>query len=230
MEKTMILFFDCETVGNWPDLETLKNDNVEFYEPWMKRDTFLRERYDTNKSISPNDLYKEKAGLQPEFSRIICVSFGKFNKDGTKQIQSFYGNEIDILKSCAGVINNAEKAGYKICGHNIKRFDIPVLWKRMLVHGINPPNSINNFGKKPWEITALDTAEIWSNGIWQESFTSLETLSILFGIKSSKNEIQANQVHEIYWNKGILDIVPYCEGDVVAQMDVFESINKIGAL
>jgi DNA polymerase elongation subunit (family B) len=127
-------------------------------------------------------------------------------------------------------MNNAEKAGHKICGHNIKRFDIPFMWKRMLVHGINPPTCINNFGKKPWEVTALDTAEIWSGGAWQESFTSLETLSALFGIHSPKSTMQADRVHHEYWAGNVSDIGSYCEGDVVAQMDVFEAVNKTGAI
>jgi DNA polymerase elongation subunit (family B) len=233
MEKTKILFFDLETVGNWPTLAAMRDDAPEFYGPWLKRDAFFRERYENNRDMEPEALYRAKSGLQPEFSRVACASFGTFGQDGEKKMRSFTGTEHEILKSAGAVINNADKHGFKLCGHNIKRFDLPFLWKRMLVNGINPPNSVNNFNKKPWDVTAIDTAELWSNGAWQESFTSLETLTALFGIPSPKAEMQADKVHDEFWLHGSGShgaIARYCEGDVIALMDVFDAINKTGAL
>ena len=233
MEKNKVLFFDLETSGGYPDFQTMETEAPRFADLWMKRDAFLRERYADNKQYSVNELFKLKAGLQPEFAKVVCASFGYFGPDGvTKKITSYYeGDEVSILNSARGVINNAEKAGWKICGHNIKRFDISFLWKRMLINKISPPGLISSWGKKPWEITAIDTAELWSGGVWQESFASLDALSALFEIPSPKEVMHGSRVHDTYWvEKNYSKIATYCEGDVHAVMDVLSAILEITPL
>ena len=234
MEKNKILFFDLETASNFRNYETMQDEAPRFAELWMKRDHFLRERYEENRGLTVSELFEQKAGLQPEFARVVCASFGYFDSTGNKKIVSYtdsdVGNEKEILMASKGVINNAERAGWKLCGHNVRRFDIPFLWKRMLTHKIQPPGLINSWGKKPWEMTTIDTAELWSGGVWQESFTSLDTLSALFDIPSPKATMQASRVHGLYWSTGnkdfSVDIAEYCEGDVIAVMDIVDNIIK----
>jgi len=194
MEKNKLLFFDLETAGNWATYSNMQAEAPRFAELWDKRDAFLRERYEGNRELSTGELFISKSGLQPEFARVVCASFGYFTPDGAKRLTSYTGSEYDILMSAKGVINNAERQGWRICGHNIKRFDIPFLWKRMLTNKIAPPNLISAIGKKPWEITAIDTAELWSGGVWQESFASLDTLSALFDIPSPKEIMHGSRV------------------------------------
>jgi DNA polymerase elongation subunit (family B) len=231
MEKNKLLFWDLETAGNWPDYNTMKETDPRFAELWMKRDAFLRERYEGNRDLNENELFMLKSGLQPEFGRVVCASFGYFSASGEKKVTSYYSDEHSILTAAKGVINNAQKAGWQLCGHNIKRFDIPFLWKRMLSHKIAPPPLISAWGKKPWEMTSVDTAELWSGGVWQESFASLDTLSALFDIPSPKEVMQASRVHATYWEeKDYTKIAKYCEGDIHATMDIMSQILEITPL
>jgi hypothetical protein len=112
----------------------------------------------------------------------------------------------------------------KIIGHNVKRFDIPVICKRSIINHVTIPPILEIHDKKPWEIDVLDTAELWAHGAWQEGFTGLELLCEVLGIPNPKEETHASQVQSIYWTpiqnindeKGLDRIARYCGNDVVA--------------
>ena len=86
----------------------------------------------------------------------------------------------------------------------------------MLLNGIPLPAILNIAGKKPWEISFLDTMELWRFGDYK-SYTSLKLLTHIFGIPSPKDDIDGSQVAGVYWGeKDLLRIVRYCEKDVLA--------------
>jgi 3'-5' exonuclease len=70
-------------------------------------------------------------------------------------------------------------AAHYLCAHNGKEFDFPYLSRRMLINGLDLPYLLDNFAKKPWETTLLDTMELWKFGDYK-SFTSLELLCSCF--------------------------------------------------
>jgi predicted PolB exonuclease-like 3'-5' exonuclease len=115
-----------------------------------------------------------------------------------------------------------------MCGHNIKGFDIPMLAKRMMIHGFAPPPIIPTADTKPWEIKALDTKELW-NGTNPFTIASLELISVSMGCESSKGgPVTGGVVHHSYWEAGILDkIAEYCENDVKALVDLIEKFDKL---
>jgi hypothetical protein len=166
-------------------------------------------------------IFLEKAALEAEFSRVVCVSFGSFNEDGTIRAMSFYGkDEIDILNKTNKILNNAHIKGWKLCGHNIKGFDISCLGKRMLYNGIIPSQNIQIWDKKPWEIPLLDTAEIFSFGNWaNQKYLGLDLLACSLGIKSPKDEIKGSDVSRVFWNDENYEMIKeYCERDVETVM------------
>ena len=113
-------------------------------------------------------------------------------------------------------------------GHNIKRFDIPFLCKRLILNGLEIPEQFKVYGKKPWELTFIDTAEVWSFGAWQESFTSLDILTTALGIPTPKSDIDGSQVGEVYWqDEDYKRIADYCEKDVAATINVLMQLSGL---
>ena len=49
---------------------------------------------------------------------------------------------------------------HRLCGHNAKEFDFPFIARRMLIHQISLPQSLQLFNKKPWEVPHLDTLHL----------------------------------------------------------------------
>lgn len=217
------LYLDVETVPAFNDIEDLKSKNERLYKLWKKRELYYKDAYAEMRDLSEGDVYLSKAGLEPEFSRIVCVSFGSFTDSGEKRFASFYGeDEIDILNKSAKVLTNASVKGWKLCGHNIKGFDVPCLGKRMIYNGISLPANLKIWDKKPWETSFMDTSEIFAFGSWiQQKYLSLDLLACSLEIPSPKQNMDGSMVSDYFWNlKDYESIKNYCEMDVNTVMEI----------
>lgn len=217
------LYFDVETAALYGNIEALRDENPRLYELWKKRELYYIGAYPALANEDPDVIYKQKAGLEPEFSRVVCVSFGSFTDTGEERFASFYGeDEYDILTKSAKVLNNAASKNWKLCGHNIKGFDVPCLGKRMIYLGINPPANIRIWDKKPWEIPYVDTSDVFAFGSWtHQKYLSLDLLSCSLGIESPKEIIDGSKVNDSFWiDKDYEKIKTYCELDVSTVMEV----------
>jgi len=172
-------------------------------------------------------LWINRASLHPEFGRVVCISFGVFTPEGVERITSFYGeDEKDILEKANKVLSNSRSKSFKLAGQNIKNFDIPYLGKRMLINNITPDPIIQTWNKKPWETSFLDLAEVFSFGAWGQTFSSLDLISHVLGVPTSKDNMEGSQVHEYYWNGDVESIKDYCEQDVICTMNCFKRISS----
>jgi len=227
-ELNKFLYFDLETISQFGSLEDLERENSRLYDCWKKREDYYRKSYSDMKDLTSEEIYKEKAGLEPEFGRIICASFGVIEEFGEKRFMSFCSeDEKEILEKSKKIIINSEYKNFKLCGHNVKGFDVPYLGKRMIYNKINPPSSLMVSSKKPWEINILDTTELFSFGNYiQGRYLGLELLTCSLGIDSPKTEMEGSKVNRVYWEEKDLEkIKNYCELDVDSVMKVLESVS-----
>lgn len=227
-ELHKLLYFDLETISQFSSLDELKEYNPRLYECWKKREDYYRKSYSDLKDLTPNEIYMDKSPLEPEFGRIVCASFGVLEDNNEKRFISFCSdNEIEILESCKKILINTEHKGFKMCGHNVKSFDVPYLGKRMIYNKITPPSSLMVSNKKPWEINILDTTELFSFGNHiQGKYLGLELLSCSLGVESPKVEMEGSKVNSAYWGEKDLEkIKRYCELDVDSVMKVLNSVS-----
>jgi hypothetical protein len=222
-----ILFLDIETVGVYPDWETLVKENeplsfqFEHYFDWFQK----RFPEDADKG----QMFVNRAALVPEFARIACVSVAFVTEQGEVKMQSFSNpDEKKMLLEVQKLLYRVGELGFFLCGHNVKGFDIPMLAKRMIMNGIMPPKILPGHDTKPWEIKALDTKEVWQYGGYG-SIASLELMCVCLGVESSKTmEVTGNKVHEAFWiKKDIEGIVKYCEKDVSVLIDVVKKLMNL---
>ena len=223
-EIEKLLYFDVETACIERDLETLKEKNPRLADLWKKRAIYYRNANPVDLADSDDsEIYLAKASLEPEFSKVVCVSFGSYSDESIPRLKSFYGdNEREILDNTNKVLNNAHAKAWKLCGHNIKGFDIPCLSKRMIYNGINPSLTIQTHNKKPWEIAHIDTSELFAFGSFtQQRSLSLDLLSCSLGIPSPKESMDGSKVNLAFWDDmAYSDICRYCEADVETVMKV----------
>jgi DNA polymerase elongation subunit (family B) len=223
-----ILYFDVETAGGYRTYEDLLEGNPRLGKLWEKRAKYFRANAAGMGDLTDAEIYLQKSGLEPEFGRVVCVSFGLWDDHGNHKMTSFYGkDEREILEKTAKVFSNAAAKGMKICGHNIKMFDIPFLGKKIVFNGMDVPSVLQLWDKKPWEIPILDTAEFFSFGSWSQKFLGLDLLACSLGVESPKEDIDGSQVHGTYWDdKDYERIKEYCERDVITVMDVLEKVSR----
>ena len=216
-----ILFLDIETV---PQHENFNEVSPELQNLYAKKTEYQRKE-----EFIPSEFY-HRAGIWAEFGKIICISAGYMvQKNGERQLRttSFWGEEKDILVDFKNLLETHYNSPKNLlCAHNGKEFDFPFIARRMIIHGIQIPKSLNLFGKKPWEVPHLDTMELWKFGDYKH-FTSLKLLTAILNIPSPKDDIDGSQVRDVFYKEKNIDrIVLYCEKDVVAVAQILLKFNN----
>ena len=223
-----ILFIDIETVPTQPD-HSLLSDRMQA--EWARKAKFIKSGIEENPD--PATLFGERAGIFSEFAKVVCIGFGSLSEQDNKwkmRLKALTNdNEKILLNDFCEVINKFSKhyRDIRFCGHNIKEFDIPFLCRRMVINGIPLPGCLQVSGKKPWEVSHLDTMEMWKFGD-HKNFTSLSLLAEIFGIPSPKSDIDGSMVASVYWNdKDLERIGKYCLQDVLTSAKVYLRLKEI---
>ncbi len=218
-----ILFLDIETV---PQENTWENLPTSIQDLFAQKTAYQR----NNEELSPEEFY-ERAGIWAEFGKIICISVGYFNKADSKRqlrLKSFYGDdEKQLLIEFKDLLErHFSKQQQVLCAHNGKEFDFPYIARRMIINQIDLPQKLNLFGKKPWEVSHMDTMELWKFGDYKH-YSSLKLLTTILGIPSPKDDIDGSEVAKVYYKeKDLLRIVRYCEKDTVAVAQLLLRFNN----
>lgn len=182
--------------------------------------------------LSPEELYFDRGAIYAEFGKIVTIAFGFFHADGPEtylRVKSIAAHdERKLLSDFANIIEHKfDPSQLTLCAHNGKEFDFPYISRRMLINGLPLPMALRIQGKKPWEIRHVDTMELWKFGDWK-SYTSLELLTTVFDIPSSKDDIDGSMVNHTYYNENGLDrISRYCCNDVIATAQLYRRMNGL---
>ncbi|MCF8416146.1 MAG: 3'-5' exonuclease [Crocinitomicaceae bacterium] len=213
-----VLFLDIETVPQVYQFNTLDEKSKELFE--------AKTRFMQKEDKQFEELYGERASIYAEFGKIVCISVGIVSETRTgkqMRLKSFYhDDEETLLKQFKALLDDRYNTPFHIlCGHNAKEFDFPYICRRMLINGITLPAALDIAGKKPWEISHLDTMELWKFGDYK-AYTSLALLCHVFQIPTPKDDISGADVARVYYEENDLErIKVYCEKDVVALIQLF---------
>ncbi len=213
-----ILFLDIETVPEVYEFNKLEEKTAQLYAQKVA--------FQMRDGASVEDLY-DKAGIFAEFGKIVCISCGLVRDHSSTgksiRMKSFFGDdEKELLLDFKKLLEDLDERGdFMLCGHNAKEFDFPFIARRMLINGIVLPRALDIAGKKPWEISHLDTMDLWKFGDYK-NFTSLALLCHIFKIPTPKDDISGADVARVYYEENDLNRIKiYCEKDVVALIQLF---------
>ena len=224
-----IMFLDIETVPQTSDYSQLSPELAHLWEDKFQQiHKRMPEKFSEETTAAEG--FNVSAGIYSEFGKIVCISVGFIHFQGVDmhfRTKSFSGdNEKQLLVDFSQLIHKfCISREHTLCGHNIKEFDIPYICRRMLINGLSLPPIFQIAGKKPWEITFIDTLELWKFGDYK-NYTALKLLTAVFGIPTPKDDIDGSQVAHVYYqDKDIKRIANYCQKDVVATAQVFLRLN-----
>lgn len=219
ISASKVLFLDIETV---PAFSSYNQMDERFKKLWDKKARLLTKSDEQNNENLTSETLYERAGIYAEFGKIICISTG-FLYDGEFRIKSFYGHdESEILIGFTELLQKYfNTSSHYLCAHNGKEFDYPYIARRIVINGLKIPYLLDIAGKKPWEVSLLDTMELWKFGDYK-SYTSLELLTAVFNIPTPKDDIDGSMVGKTYYESNDLArIVKYCEKDTLAVAQLF---------
>lgn len=223
-----ILFIDIETVSLEPEYNLLSKG---LQAEWTRKSKYLKSNIAEN--AEPSMLFTEKAGIFSEFAKVVCIGVGSLQQADHSwklRLKSLTGDhEKVLLNEFCELLSRfiGFNPDLRFCGHNIKEFDIPFLCRRMVINGMSLPDCMQLSGKKPWEISHLDTLELWRFGDYKH-YTSLSLLAEVLGIPSPKEDIDGSKVGEVYWQeKNLQRIGNYCMQDVLTTARVYLRLKGV---
>lgn len=221
-----ILFIDIETVPKvYSSSELDKAGQAEWK---LKAESLRKTNFDNDIK-----LWDEYISFFPEFSKVIAVTVGVVRpsvKDDPGSPLALHlrtlsadpddpEGEAKLLVEVGGILTKA-KEGARLCAHNGIKFDFPFLAKRFVINGFNVPPKLQTYGKKPWELTHLDTKELWKMGGYEGA--TLSTLCWALGIESPKTDMDGSMVRKVYLvDKDVPRIVKYSQSDVIALVQLW---------
>jgi len=230
-ELQKIMFLDIETVPLTSDYSELSDELAHL---WEDKFAILKKRIPEkyNEETTASDAFNTSAGIYSEFGKIVCISVGFIHYQGNEmnfRTKSFSGMDEKILLSdfIQLIFKFCITKEQTLCGHNIKEFDIPFICRRILINGLELPPIFQISGKKPWEISFIDTLELWKFGDFK-NYTALKLLTAVFGIPTPKDDIDGSQVSQVFYKENDIERISlYCQKDVLATAQVFLRLNGL---
>ncbi len=220
-----ILFLDIETVAKTYSFDAL---DERMKAQWSRKANYLR----NDTGATDEMLYQERAGIYAEFGKIVCIAVGKFFETESGNLglktKAYYGDdEKELLSEFKSMLEKTDSSTLRFCAHNGKEFDYPYLCRRLLVNGLSLPPALNLMGRKPWEVQHLDTLEMWKFGDYKH-YTSLDLLTAIFDIPTSKLDMDGSQVNSSYYlDNNLSKIKDYCVRDVTVLAQLFLKLKSI---
>jgi len=226
---THLLLLDIETVPFVEAFDQLDNNWQTLW--WSKISKTVPE------NVSPAESFTQKAGIQAEFGKIICISTAFFYRDEQNEwclkMKSISGeDEIQVLNEFSALCNKMVKhqKDFQFAGHNIKEFDIPYICRRMIINRVPLPDCLQLHDKKPWEVKMFDTMNWWKFGD-NKNYVSLNLLANALGIPTSKTDMDGSMVQDVYYKeKNLPRIVEYCQRDVVVTANIILRFHNLPQL
>lgn len=232
------LFFDIETTTRYKTYEEYKEHEPECAQDFENQIRKKRE-YD---SMSVEDAYKEYGMLTPEHGQVVTIACriwndeeGQWNDDifGFESWEDYDGRDKkradkDILikfnEVLYGIFGN--KIG-SLGGYRINKFDIPYLYRRMLMTGLYPQQTLITVGVKSWDIKNLELYDWWT-GTGANGYSGFSSACELMGIGSSKEEgMDGRQVCFRFWDDhNVEGINQYCMRDVVKSAEFAIALSE----
>ena len=223
-----LFYFDLETTTDYKDFDDFKKQNPVGAKTFELKHHRAKINGDNYWQGTVEESYINRAPLLGDYGKIIVISYGFFKGDefliSSKTISDF-NSEKEFMLFIARLLNRAEQRNFVLSGHNIKRFDIPFIFKKMLKYSIKIPNIINFHNKKPWEMILEDTGELTKANAF--TYSSLADVTYLLGISTPKNDIDGSDVHRVYWEDNDIErIKKYCEKDVIAVKEIAKRLSE----
>lgn len=108
-------------------------------------------------------------------------------------------------------------------GHNLVNFDLPFIYRRAVILGIQPPAFLP-INPSPYNEYVFDTMLQWAGS---KGRISMQNLCEALGIpgKETDGDIDGSKVTDFYLNGQIDDVAKYCRGDIYRTRAMYDRLT-----
>lgn len=219
----MNIFIDIETIPNQsPDAlqECIKNVKAPAQ---YKKPESIEKWLEDNKASKGEEDWK-KTSLNGNGGEIIAICFATDNGEVVKLSRELDKPESNLLVAFNMQLHDALKGRSHVSkpyfiGHNVRGFDVPFLFKRLVINNIKPLFEFKPHGRHGSDL--FDTMEAW------EGFNGrikLDTLSKILKVGTKTEGIDGSMVWDEVKKGNIKKVTDYCAQDVYLVRDIYNKI------
>jgi len=176
---------------------------------------YFKEKYD-KQFVQKEDFetFFRRSAIDGNFGRILCIGYAKDNE----RIDIIYSKrEKEILEKFWDIAKNVDL----FIGHNVMDFDLRYIYKRSIINAVRPSQilSFARYRSSP----IYDTMREWE--YWANSSISLDTLSKILNLKTSKLGLSGDKVYDTFKAGKIKKILEYCKQDVRLTREIYNRMK-----
>ena len=112
---------------------------------------------------------------------------------------------------------------YKLCGYNIREFDVPFISRRLMVQEAEIPSLLKLRSNKPWEYPHIELLDFWKFGDYK-SYVPLGLLCKQLNI-GYDSECSAHDIAVLYHQENKVQIEAYAKNEIETIVNLF---NRLG--
>lgn len=173
-------------------------------------------KWEANKKPAAIDKAFRAGATDACFGETLCIGWAMDDADPARLILGPGMDEIGVLSAFAGHLiayaetQNLTPENITIVGHYARHFDVPWLWRRWTIKGIEKPSFWPSPSVSGYRGNIFDTSYEWAGS---RDSVPLDDLCFALGLPG-KNGFDGSQVYDAY-KRGDLDLIgDYCLADV----------------
>lgn len=222
-EKNVKIFLDIETV------KSSREDLPGFIAKKLKPPGNIKKEESIEKwwkEKSQESIHEKilKTPLSGDYGEIISISWAVNDNPINNVFRKKGESERVLLEKFTSLVT--EEVGVRAIslwvGHNISKFDLPFLYKRMIINQIEtlPGMPIN---PKQWDKSVFDTSAEWAG---YGNYISQDELCFILGLPQKPDDINGSNVGGHYENENYEKIIEYNNSDVETVRNIYNRLTK----
>jgi predicted PolB exonuclease-like 3'-5' exonuclease len=156
----------------------------------------------------------------PLYSKIICIGFAL---DDGPVMTIAEDDEKSLIKRFYKELYDAGARSHRYIGHNILNFDLPLLWTRSVVHGVDSA-FLPKRQYKAWDTSEVFDTLVQLAGRDTKGY-SLGNACRVLGIPDAYPDMDGSMIHDLHKEGMWESIQQYCSNDVCMTRQLFNRIE-----
>lgn len=225
----MFLYVDIETIPSQrADIRDMLAETVK-PPATLKKPESIQKWIDEEKPAAIEEAWL-KTSFDGTYGQVVCVSYTVEDAEPvTLCIADLRPeSERDVLRCLWAdmrAIHSTSGTRPVISGFNVIGFDLPFLWRRSVIHGVQPPMWWPR-NPKPWSDAVADTMLMWAG---DRDRISLDRLCRVLGLEGKGDGPTGADVWPMVQAWRMEEICAYCSDDVRRAREIHKRLTFAGA-
>lgn len=182
------------------------------------------EQFGKSKAEEIGDANWRKTSFDATKGHVCCIGWALNDGEPTSDFIQTVADERDVLACFFSAVKQSfEQNSMRrpmFVGHNHVAFDLPFLFRRAVILGVEPPMIFPRL-PKPWDESVFDTMVQWAG---HGNRISMDDLCQALGIPG-KDGMDGSMVCDAFLQGRIKDIADYCRGDVARTREIYRRLT-----